>query len=411
MFREIIFCFCIFTFYNLNAQFELITTNTTQSLNFISIKDSNILVGGNYSHILKTSDLFQSSQILDPPLSASSPCTSYRIDTNILYSYCKVGFSTIIYKSMDQGLTWELKLNIDSLGGHSFKMFDSLNGILLCSLNKCLITNDGGDTWYSRNLFPSHPFYSETYGDSIICASGMNGFTISDDRGTTWVGTGVNADNGIQNSFQFLNKDTIYALTRPPAWDPFLSYSLNHGQTWTNKYFTGDNRITPYDVYFLTVDEGYVVGDRSNNCRIMKTLDRGETWEIIHTGFTGGFFRIEFANDSIAFIGGTNGLLIKWNKNTQISEVLTIDSEQLGIRLYPNPATTYHELEIQTKGFLNLEITLLDAQGKQIKHVLESKINQEKFTFEKDISHLSSGAYFYKVKLDNVVKTLKFVKD
>lgn len=397
--------------FSLNAQFEEITTNTTQSLNYISIIDSNVLVGGNYSYILKTTDLFQNSHELNPPISNSSTCRSYRIDTTTLFSKCKIGSSTLIYKSINDGETWDLKLNMDSLAGQGFNMFDSLNGILVCLLNKCLITNDGGDTWHSEWLQIQNPFVIEGYGDSTACVGTVDGFSITKNKGESWTTNGVLAFSGVQRNFNFLNKDTIYAVTQPPAWDGFMSFTLDHGQTWTNKYFTGENYINPYDVYFLTVDEGYVVGDSSTDCRILKTLDRGETWEVIKTGLTGGFFRIEFANDSIAFIAGTNGMLVKWNKNSNQAELLSIEANKLGISIYPNPSSTLQTLKIETSPYQNISIDLVDVSGKLVKKILETKINQHSFELEQDISSLQSGTYFYKIQLDNLTKTISFVKE
>lgn len=121
-----------------------------------------------------------------------------------------------------------------------------------------------------------------------------------------------------------------------------------------------------------------------------------------------------FLTDSIALISGYNGTLIKWNKNSPMTEWgLGIEENKNGsisVTAYPNPVLQQQELRINTVPGEELEITLYDAQGRK-QDLIYSGISQEA---EKkilvDLSYLGAGVYSYKIQAKNRTGQLRFVK-
>ncbi len=82
---------------------------------------------------------------------------------------------------------------------------------------------------------------------------------------------------------------------------------------------------------------------------------------------------------------------------TSISEIRSLNSE---IRLYPNP--TNNTLNIQTKNFNPVLVSVFDINGK--------KISEQKYISQIDVSALTSGIYFIELKGKDGVARKKFVK-
>ncbi|GBL34678.1 hypothetical protein EMGBS15_02730 [Filimonas sp.] len=123
---------------------------------------------------------------------------------------------------------------------------------------------------------------------------------------------------------------------------------------------------------------------------IYKTLDRGQNWTIFDTGLPEYLARIEFINDSIALISGTNGMLLKWNKNSFATEVLYIKEQRNMITIYPNPANEEITIE-STKEFSTVEIYSVLS-----KLVYKSKVNHST-QLKINTKELSAGIYSVKI--------------
>ena len=80
----------------------------------------------------------------------------------------------------------------------------------------------------------------------------------------------------------------------------FWSISLN--AQWTILSSGTSNNL--YDVYFTSVDTGYIVGE---NGLIKKTVDGGENWTTQTSGVNGFLHGIVFINET------TTGYAVEWN--------------------------------------------------------------------------------------------------
>ena len=71
-------------------------------------------------------------------------------------------------------------------------------------------------------------------------------------------------------------------------------------------------------------------------------------------------------------------------------------NEKERVKIYPNPAKDFINVDIEATNFKQSEIELFDIQGKLVK---KAKLNSKKAN-RIDVSNLNSGAYTYNVMLN-----------
>jgi photosystem II stability/assembly factor-like uncharacterized protein len=82
-----------------------------------------------------------------------------------------------------------------------------------------------------------------------------------------------------------------------------LSMSI-YAQDWTWKQQNSGVTTTLYDVFFVDADLGFAVGDSGI---ILKTADRGDTWEVFDTNFQVNFRAVHFVSADTGWVGGQVG--------------------------------------------------------------------------------------------------------
>jgi photosystem II stability/assembly factor-like uncharacterized protein len=112
-------------------------------------------------------------------------------------------------------------------------------------------------------------------GDTIY-ASGASGAVVkSTNRAQSFAATTSNPGAG--------SNQALYVLTPFIAWvgnaAGALYYTLDGGETWTQKNFTGLTAVGVQDVYFPTDEVGYVAFTiAGTNARLATTINGGERW-------------------------------------------------------------------------------------------------------------------------------------
>ena len=80
------------------------------------------------------------------------------------------------------------------------------------------------------------------------------------------------------------------------------------------------------------------------------------------------------------------------------------------INVYPNPAISKVSIEIIHSSLSPLLIEIYDSNSTMVQRIDEKNTNNDGSLIETDISGLSSGMYFIKVRTENKIKVQKFVK-
>ncbi|TXC85305.1 M43 family zinc metalloprotease [Luteibaculum oceani] len=98
--------------------------------------------------------------------------------------------------------------------------------------------------------------------------------------------------------------------------------------------------------------------------------------------------------------GGGNNIFVD---NIGIAQTVGIAENgllDLGVSLYPNPATKSTTLEVALANDLDVKVELLNLVGKRIKQVFEGSLTTTSNTVDIDLSDVSNGAYLVRLTSD-----------
>jgi photosystem II stability/assembly factor-like uncharacterized protein len=401
-------CFWLLVASELNAQFAPVPSGTTQWISSLVKMDSYIYIANEFNFIAKYDSACTSQQFINSP--AANQVELRIIDSNTFFLYDIIGSTDRIFKTTDGGINWTTCLQIDTVSGQTFQMFDKDNGVLFCNYGYLVVTDDGGLSWaVLDSQLIQWPNQSALFGDSIIVVGQLAGSVYySKDRGQNWqYNEGLPYLTGHARLF-LLNDTTIFSALGAQFNRQYLSYSTDAGLTWHNKPSPMDNQA---DVVFKSFNEGYVVGVDSNLGCIFKTTDTGNTWTRYYSPNPTGLTRMLFINDSIALVSATNGYLAKWNKNSLALSVLSEGIEKKpGISVGPNPATAMQTIEINAPINSTVHCTLRDISGKLVMQVFNGTSTSGVVIQKVNLEELPSGVYMYEVQIDGNTTHHKIIK-
>ena len=336
----------------------------------------------------------------------------YRVDTTLfLSSYDVPSQHFQFYVSHDTGNTWQLRLDTTYFFFLSV-MFDVNEGILIGDFHQILRTHDGGYSWQLEFFGPPSIRCAKVMGDSTILLGGFQWLNFSDNRYQTWSGVVGGFNYAEFNNFQFLSKDTFLAC----GFDHFggmgfLYYTFHGIDSIKTKYFN-NSEFQPENVCATSINEIFLVGRNYvlQKGVVYKTMDLGNTWQIYNTGIDCNLMDMYFINDSIALISGTNGIILKWNKNSFATEILDFETTKIHMNAIPNPTSNQQTISIYSSKKEALTIDLYDVFGKKIRSIFNGCTELGITKIETTLLDLPKGIYMYTIKLGNILSQLKIEK-
>ena len=115
----------------------------------------------------------------------------------------------------------------------------------------------------------------------------------------------------------------------------------------------------------------------------------------IHATNDGGLLLLAYSKDD-GYIGKHSTWILKYHPKGLIGLVNIETGEKETIKVYPNPARDYINVDIQSSNFKQSDIELFDMQGKLVKKAkLKSKLGNRI-----NVSNLNAGAYTYNVSVN-----------
>ena len=376
-----------------------------------------------------------------------------------------------IYKSADNGVTWELKNNglpSNAAIGEDIAIYQ--NQIYLTTNQGLYKSTNSGDYWF--RIAQSIPFLDfdmvsiipNGYILTSVFNMGTGGLFRSTDEGVTWEATSFTGfgalDVGInKNGVMFFCNATLsyYAIYRSfdlgITWEMLsprmatrsLEYltdgivlagvegnaggtlpegiykTTNNGNDWFNtNTFSGYN-VFP-DFVLDTNDDIYVT-----NGEVYLSIDNGNSWE--YRGLSNDVFCLAIDSSGYLYAGTLNDGIFRTPGRTTPIELVSFSSvvNEKDVVLSWITATELNNsgFEVERKASLNpssersptdkggtlrnVSLKVYDMLGKEVAVLVNQKQEPGIYEFIFNADNLSAGVYFYQLKADEFIDTKKLI--
>ncbi|MFN7119311.1 MAG: T9SS type A sorting domain-containing protein, partial [Saprospiraceae bacterium] len=102
-------------------------------------------------------------------------------------------------------------------------------------------------------------------------------------------------------------------------------------------------------------------------------------------------------------------ILRNCNATTATNEPTTLES--LGLQNFPNPFRDFTNIQFNLPQDAWVRLSIFDALGSELQVLFNKRLNGGEQQISFDGSRLASGTYFYRLQIDNQVKTKRMIKN
>lgn len=429
------------------------------SLRAVSGEGDNIFALGTSSHLIKSSDFGETWEIIQ----IKTPATLYGLQFTENRGYALSRNGDFLVDADGDGLDWEYRSNTGLWDtGDLFFLNDDI-GFVLKENRGISKTTDGGQTWYdvlsptafsSRSKVGGITFADENTGYAWVSMNDYPNYFVfkSTDQGETWneiydvIGPGY-----LGGGVGFFDTQTGF-LAGPDAW---LMKTTDGGTTWQL-----DTNIVGMDDYYKNKDfESVCVVDENTawiagQSLLLKTTNKGETWEFIHHGINdidSSFYSINFFGDK-GYIGSYSGNILKTLDGGNTWELIDdyydqhifassafnnvgkiflstfrgviiggdvyvgVDDEEQILpqsyqlhQNYPNPFNPATTIAFDVSRHSVVSITIYDVLGRAVQTLTDKEYQPGRYSVTFNAENLSSGIYYYQMKSETFTQTKKLM--
>ena len=409
--KQILYILLIFISIQINAQLIQIPSGTTNNINSIRFHDGQVFFLGN-NYLAKTYDYGDNLIQLNAPNQLPFTYALNVLDTNNLYLISAYHYPVNIYQIMhssDGGINWSILFDTTGTPINDLKVNDNGNMIGVGNFGN-IFKSTNGQNWSLAYVSSITTIWEcESFSDSTFFIGGFNYAAYSTDLGVHWTSQYFNQSHC--SEIKILNKDTLYMSSYYwNGWESFFSKSINGGFSWTtNSLCIG---IGIFDIYFNNNSQGFAVGYNYIDSLgiILETYDSGNTWTTYTTTYNSEFYDIEVISDSIIFIVGTNGIILKSEMSYfGVNENNFSNKKPFNVYIFPNSATNSSIISISLPHSQEISLELYDTQGKLVKLITNGNVSEGKHQYNVSLTDISEGVYFYRIVTENVSYSKKLI--
>lgn len=257
--------------------------------------------------------------------------TGYLLKYNNYYS----GFGTLLYRSTNSGISWNLLFNDTTITINDIKFTGNLSGYFAGFFGvlgnnfryaKIFKTINGGLSIDSLNTgFNMLITGLETKNNTLFIYGStgipfVSGFFLSTNSGLNWIPSDLHKNI---KDIAYIEPGILFATTPSGGGIEYLYKSTNNGANWSN---IGSD-LKCYDIEFINTTTGISAG---SNGQVYKTTNSGVNWiRTTTTFFDNYFWSAEFVNSSTGFAGGGNTLFKTTNSGNNWFLIPRIPGEQI----------------------------------------------------------------------------------
>ncbi len=273
-----------------NLSYPDIQTNWHANEAWFFDQNNGIVVGGNTSGILKTTDggeTFDTLRIIPGTNSGKNIYSIYFVNSNLGFISGNTAYK--VHQTTDGGNTWNQVPNLPDGTYNDVYATDALN-ILTCTTSGIIYkTTDGGANWNLIQVPTIQTLYDLEFINATtgyVCG-GAGFFKMTTDGGATWTG-GTNTPNGMTNyKIRAINNEVYVAGN-----DTLLFKTTNNGSSWTTLQMNTNGYLTG-PTYCMDVVGSNVIAAGIRGF-IYKSTNAGNDWDVLTQKVTDGSFYRSF---------------------------------------------------------------------------------------------------------------------
>jgi photosystem II stability/assembly factor-like uncharacterized protein len=341
--------------------FTVLPTNTADLLtNVFYASNSIAYITGEGPNLMKSNDggnsFLDLSTAFLPANSKLSSCYFLSVDTGYIAGGTLNGsnYQGFVYKTNDGGSTWSSIVSGLPSMINSIHFPSSQIGYIIGGVNNSGIiykTTNGGTTWNSiynsqtfTNWLPNAFFFNSDNGIVV----GNDG--VFDEAKLIKIGGGIVSSNLNNSTYvyftdvYFKSVDTGFVTCSDFSGIHILK-TTNQGASWTNVYNNANPNDILYSLTFSDNQKGFAVG---NNGFILMTSNGGNSWSNVSSPTVESLRDISFANPIHGTIVGANSTILKVSICTGNASSSTLTetacSEYLFNNMIYNTSGTYTQV-------------------------------------------------------------------
>ena len=329
---------------------------------------------------------------------------------NIIYAggvQLTMGNNNNLFSSSDFGINWAPLSQ--SFAEISKILINSQNFIFIATYGSGVYrSTDNGLTWEEKNSGLTSYFINAIAFNSnneIFAGTDYYGICKSTDAGNTWQQIGL-PDCSIYD-IEINSVDEIY-ISICQYYQMYTIYkSTDNGVTWV-EFNSG---IPNYPVRILTKNDKDEIFAGTESNGVYALFKDSTTWTSINIGLTDlGINDLLVDSYGYLYAGTSNGVFRSKNTTTDISQdkVFFIEGAYLSI-CYPNPFNPSTKINYQLTHASKVTLKVYDILGKEVEILIDEVKNAGSYEIEFNGNNLPSGVYFYQLKAGDYVETKKMI--
>ena len=319
-----------------------------------------------------------------------------------------------IAKTTDGGATWyntNVTGELKTVRGFSF--YDQ-NTMWACASSGIIYkSSDGGENWTQIADLDVASLYT------IYFLNDQMGYTAGDggkiykclDGSANWVLVDSVGDDRL-HAIDFLDNNTGFVV----GYNGILGKTIDGGNSWdvidTLAVINDSTFDELWDIEFVSSIEGWIGAGNSvgANGAFYHTTDAGNTWQKYDSPNGRTVRGLKFVSPNYGWAAGAKGSIFKYDGTTGIGQDSPSGILQ-SFSLYSNYPNPFNPVT-NIKYYLNIsgdaELSIYNTQGQKIRTLIKNYQTPGNYNFKWDAkndagSRVSSGTYFYQLKIDNEI--------
>lgn len=331
--------------------------------------------------------------------------------------WCAAGSGNGLYRSTNGGVNWTKitsPVTTANMVFYSIVFAGKDTGYVAGNSGNILKTIDGGQTWTKlttktstgTDVIGTSTIWDISIFDSktIIVSAIQGKVGKTADGGLTWEAQAPNIAGSL-NVLKFKDDLTGYVGGVSKA----LSRTTDGGKTWTAVDLPTaiSTSSSIWGIAFGKTTE-WIVTSKGEICY---SKDNGKTWNVVNNNTTVDLYNIEAFGDTV-WVVGNNGIILKGtpdkvdavkHENSAVVSRFSLDQN------YPNPFNPSTTIRYSTPkaGWVNLKV--YNLIGKEVAQLVNSDQAAGTHIVKFDASNLSSGIYFYELRMGGNITTRKML--